>query len=141
MFQPHESGFELKVVVTNKTGLALNVVRLHEGRGQQEKVFSELKEQTQMDSLPGRKWGTNKLYLLCAILAHNLGRELQMDATEPQRNTTQKRSPLWVFEGLELVRRKFIQRAGRLTRTNGRVTLTMSANEAVEQIFRNYLEA
>lgn len=141
IFVPHETGFEFKVIVTNKTGLALNVVRFHEGRGQQEKLLGELKDQAQMDYLPGRKWVTNKMYLLCAVLAHNLGRELQMDARAPERATTHKRSALWIFEGLEMMRRKFIQRAGRLTRTNGRLTLTLTANKVVEQIFRSYLQA
>ena len=59
--------------------------------------------------------------------------------SEPQRGTTEKRSPLWIFEGLEMMRRKFIQRAGRLTKTNGTLTLTMSANPAVEQILQSYL--
>jgi hypothetical protein len=94
-----------------------------------------------IEYLPSRSWAANKMYLLCAILAHNLGRELQMDAREPQRGTTEKRSPLWIFEGLEMMRRKFLQRAGRLTRTNGVVTLTMSANRAVEQILQGYLAA
>ena len=53
--------------------------------------------------------------------------------------TTEKRSPLWIFEGLDIMRRKFIQRAGRLTRTNGTVTLTMSANAAVEHLLQHYL--
>jgi len=141
LFQPHQTGFEFKVIVTNKVGLALNIVRFHEGRGQQEKVFAELKDQVQMDYLPGKTWVANKMYLLCAILAHNLGRELQMDARPPERSTTQKRGPLWVFEGLERMRRQFIQRAGRLTRTNGRLTLTLSANPALQQIFRSYLKA
>jgi len=141
LFEPQESGYEFKVVVTNKTGWALKIVRFHEGRGQQENIFSELKDQANMDYLPSRRWAGNKVYLMCAILAHNLGRELQMDATEPQRGTTEKRSPLWVFEGLEIMRRKFIQRAGRLTRTNGVVTLTLSANRAVEQILQRYLAA
>jgi hypothetical protein len=141
MFLPHQTGFEFKVLVTNKVGLALNIVRFHEGRGQQEKVFAELKDQVQMDYLPGKTWAANKMYLLCAILAHNLGRELQMDASQPERSTNPKRSPLWCFEGLELMRRKFIQRAGRLTRTNGRLTLTLSANPVLQQIFRKYLEA
>jgi len=39
------------------------------------------------------------------------------------------------------MRRKFLQRAGRLTRTNGVLTLTMSANRAVEQILQGYLAA
>lgn len=139
LFEPQESGFEFKVVVTNKTGWSLKVVRFHEGRGQQENVFSELKDHVNMDYVPSRRWAANKMYLLCAILAHNLGRELQMDASEPQRGTTEKRSPLWIFEGLDIMRRKFIQRAGRLTRTHGTVTLTMSANRAVEQILQRYL--
>jgi hypothetical protein len=141
LFEPQESGHEFKVVVTNKTGIALKIVRFHEGRGQQENIFSELKDQANMDYLPSRRWAGNKIYLICAILAHNLGRELQMDATEPQRGTTEKRSPLWIFEGLDIMRRKFLQRAGRLTRPNGVVTLTMSANRAVERILQGYLAA
>ncbi len=141
LFEPQESGYEFKVVVTNKTGIALKIVRFHEGRGQQENIFSELKDQANMDYLPSRRWAGNKIYLICAILAHNLGRELQMDASEPQRGTTEKRSPLWIFEGLDTMRRKFLQRAGRLTRTNGVLTLTMSANRAVEQILQRYLAA
>jgi len=141
LFVPQELGYEFKVVVTNKTGIALKIVRFHEGRGQQENIFSELKNQVNMDYLPSRRWAGNKIYLICAILAHNLGRELQMDASEPQRGTTQKRSPLWIFEGLDVMRRKFLQRAGRLTRTNGVLTLTMSANRAVEQILQGYLTA
>ena len=141
LFEPQEAGYEFKVVVTNKTGIAIKIVRFHEGRGQQENIFSELKDQVNMDYLPSRRWAGNKIYLLCAILAHNLGRELQMDASEPQRGTTEKRSPLWVFEGLDIMRRKFLQRAGRLTRTNGVLTLTMSANRAVEQILQGYLAA
>lgn len=141
MFQPHQTGFEFQVIVTNKVGLALNIVRFHEGRGQQEKVFAELKDQGQMDDLPGKTWAANKMYLLCALLAHNLGRELQMDVSGPERGTNPKRRPLWCFEGWEIMRRKFIQRAGRLTRTNGRLTLTLSANPVLQQILRKYLEA
>jgi len=141
LFQPQEAGYEFKVVVTNKKGIALKIVRFHEGRGQQENLFSELKDQANMDYLPSRRWAGNKIYLICAILAHNLGRELQMAASEPQRGTTEKRSPLWIFEGLDIMRRKFLQRAGRLTRTNGVLTLTMSANRAVEQVLQRYLAA
>jgi len=94
-----------------------------------------------MDYVPSRSWAGNKIYLLCAVMAHNLGRELQMDAGAIQRGTTERRQPLWIFEGLEVMRRKFIQRAGRLTRTDGVVTLTMSANEAVESAIKNYLAA
>lgn len=117
----------------------MKVVRFHEGRGQQEHIFAELKTQTNMDYVPSRSWVGNKIYMLCAVIAHNLGRELQMDASEPERGTTERRQPLWIFEGLEIMRRKFIQRAGRLTRPNGVLTLTMSANPAVQKAIENYL--
>jgi hypothetical protein len=39
------------------------------------------------------------------------------------------------------VRRKLIQRAGRLTRPQGKLTLTMSANPAVESELLHYLDA
>jgi len=141
LFEPTEPGFDFKVIITNKTAWAMKVVRFHEGRGQQEHIFAELKTQTNMDYVPSRSWAGNKIYLLCAVIAHNLGKELQMDACERQRRTTERRQPLWIFDGLEIMRRKFIQRAGRLTRTKGVVPLTMSANPAVQQAIESYLAA
>ena len=45
-----------------------------------------------------------------------------------------------VFEQLGTLRRKLIQRAGRLTRPQGKLTLTMSANPAVESELLHYLD-
>lgn len=42
------------------------------------------------------------------------------------------RNPLWIFEGVTLMLRTFLQRAGQLVRPNGTLTLTLSANTAVE---------
>ncbi len=41
-----------KVIVTNKKDAPNNVVSFHEGRGQQENVFGELKSQGQLDYIP-----------------------------------------------------------------------------------------
>ena len=43
-------------------------------------------------------------------------------------------------EQLGTVRRKLIQRAGRLTRPQGRLTLTMSVNPTVKSELLHYLE-
>ena len=59
---------------------------------------------------------------------------------EQERNTTEKRAPLWRFEQLGTLRRKLIQRAGRLTRPRGKLTLTMSANPTVQSELLHYLE-
>jgi hypothetical protein len=141
MFEPQEHGYEFKVIVTNKKISARKVVKYHEGRGYQENIFAELKSQGAMDYVPVKTWIGNKIYLLCNLLAHNLVRELQMQAKEVARSTSEKRPPLWIFEGLEVVRRTFIQRAGRVAMPGGVRTLTMSANTAVQKTLLHYLAA
>jgi hypothetical protein len=140
LFIPYEYGYDFKVVVTNKRLSARKVLAYHNGRGAQEGLFAELKSQAQMDYIPTRTKAGNQTYLLCAVLAHNLNREMQMRCNEPARKTTEKRAPLWCFEQLETLRRKFVQRAGRLTRPQGKLTLTMSANSAVRDELLHYLE-
>jgi hypothetical protein len=71
-----QQGREFKVIVTKKTTAAGKVARVHEGRGYQEKIYGELKNQAQMGYVPARRLVANKIYLLCSLLAHNLSREL-----------------------------------------------------------------
>jgi hypothetical protein len=127
LFLPYEYGYDFKVVVTNKTILPKKVVAFHEGRGSQEGIFGELKTHCQMGYVPVRTWLGNQTYLLAGLLAHNLMRELQMMTAAPSRRTTEKRTPLWAFEQLHTFRSGVIQRAGRLTRPHGKLTLTISA--------------
>ena len=140
LFIPYEYGYDFKVIVTNKPISARKALSFHNGRGAQEGVFAELKSQTQMDYVPTRKKAGNQVYLLSAVLAHNLNREMQMLCYGQERNTTEKRAPLWHFEQLGTLRRKLIQRAGRLTRPQGQLTLTMSANPAVKSELLHYLD-
>jgi hypothetical protein len=132
LFLPYEYGYDFKVVVTNKTISPKKVVAFHEGRGAQEGIFGELKSHCQMGYVPVRKWLGNQIYLLAGVFAHNLLRELQMVTTTPSRRTTEKRTPLWTFERLATFRAGLIQRAGRLTRPQGRLTLTISANQWIK---------
>ena len=132
LFIPYEYGYDSKVIITNKRLSARKVMSFHNGRGAQEGIFAELKSQTQMDYIPTRHQASNQAYLLSAMLAHNLSREMQMMAYEQQRNTIEQRSRLWFFEQIGTLRRKLIQRAGRLTKPQGKLTLTMSVNPAVK---------
>lgn len=141
LFIPYEYGYDFKVIVTNKPVSAKKALGFHNGRGAQEGVFAELKSKTQMDYVPTRTQAGNQTFLLAAVLAHNLNREMQMLCHEQARNTTEKCAPLWRFEQLATVRRKLIQRAGRLTRPQGQLTLTMSANPAVKSELLHYLDA
>jgi hypothetical protein len=141
LFIPYEYGYDFKAIVTNKRVSARKALAFHNGRGAQEGVFAELKSQAQMDYIPTRKRAGNQVYLLSAVLAHNLNREMQMLCYEQQRNTTEKRAPLWCFEQLGTLRRKLIQRAGRMTKPQGNLTLTISANPAMKSELLHYLDA
>jgi hypothetical protein len=141
LFVPYEYGYEFKVIVTNKRLRAKHLVRFHEGRGSQEGVFGELKTDCQMGHVPVTTRVGNQLYLWAAILAHNLSRELQMQAAPPQRTTTAQRAALWPFQQLNTLRRNLLQRAGRLIRPHGKLVLSMSANPAVEHELLHYLTA
>lgn len=141
LFIPYEYGYEYKVVVTNKSVSAKKVLAFHQGRGQQENVFSELKSQGQLDYIPVRRLYGNQLYMMASILSHNLNRELQMATAEPDRGTTEKRAPLWRFTELKKLRHHLLQRAGRLTNPQGCLTLTMNGNETVKQGLMEFLDA
>lgn len=132
LFVPHEYGYDFKVIVTNKTLEAAQLVAYHEGRGSQEGVFAELKTHCHLDYVPVRTLCGNQTYLLAGLFAHNLVRELQMQTTQRTRGTTRKRATLWVFERFDTVRKTVIQRAGRLTRPNGVLTLTISAGSRLK---------
>jgi hypothetical protein len=139
LFIPHQYGYDFKVILTNKQTPMNKVLAFHNGRGAQENLFGELKSQCQMDYIPVRTLAGNQIYLLCSILAHNLARELQMIADPPQRHTTEKRSPLWLFQELNTLRRQWLQRAGRFTWPQGRLTLTLGLNETVRSALLHYL--
>jgi len=139
LFIPYQLGYDFKVIVTNKRARMKKVLAFHNGRGAQEGIFGELKSHCQMEYVPVRTRVGNEIFLFSAVLAHNLTRELQMAAHPPQRVTTEKRAPLWIFQQLNTLRRNLIQRAGRLTRPQGMLTLTMSGNVAVKHELLHYL--
>ncbi len=51
-----------------------------------------------------------------------------------------KRPAAWTFEKLDTLRHRIIQRAGRFTRPQGELTLTMSANQAVRRDLLQFLD-
>jgi len=67
------------------------------------------------------------------LIAHNLTRELTMRTAEPARTQTAKRTPLWIFPRIATLRREVLQLAGRLIKPQGKLTLSMAANETIQQ--------
>lgn len=141
LFVPHEYGHDFKVIVTNKTLEADRIVAFHEGRGSQEGIFGELKTNCHMDYVPVRTRAGNQLYLLAGLFAHNLSCELQMATTPTQRHTTANRAALWTFEKLSTLRNTLLHRAGRFTRPQRALTLTLNANAFARQRLLGFLQA
>jgi len=140
LFEPRDFNFEYKVIVTNKTESAKSVVVFHNGRGSQEAIFGDAKNYAGLDVIPSRRLAANQIFTLCAMMAHNLSREIQMLASPACLRAKPKRPAAWTFQTLDTLRHRIIQRAGRLTRPNGGLTLTMSANNAVRQDLLHFLD-
>jgi hypothetical protein len=140
MFVPHEYGYEFKVIVTNKETTMKKVLGFHNGRGSQENLIGELKSQCNMDYVAVRRLHGNHLYLVSAVMTHNLLRELHMLVHNRDRRTTEKRAALWEFTEANTLRRTLLQRAGRITHPSGRLTLTLNANKKVKEGLLHYLE-
>ena len=140
LFIPYDYQWAFNIVLTNKPLTSRKTMAYHHGRGSQESIFAELKSCNQMDYIPTRTWEGNKVYMLSAILAHNLSRELQMISALPERSTEEKRPALWKFKQLGTLRKEIIQRAGRIIRPQGKLVLSMATNKAVKDEMLHYLE-
>ncbi len=140
LFEPRDFNFEYKVIVTNKIESAKSVVLFHNGRGSQEAIFGNAKNDTALDVIPCRRLAANQTFNLCAMMAHNLSREVQMLARPSAPRSRAKRPSAWTFERLDTLRHRIIQRAGRLIRPQGMLTLTMSANQAVRNDLLHFLD-
>lgn len=127
--------------MTNKRTKARALLAFHNGRGSQEAIFAELKSQLQFDYIPTRRKVGNQAYALACCLAHNLSRALQMRTSAPARANSPKRACLWVFETIGRFRKRLIQRAGRLTRPHGRLTLTIAGDQETADEMLRYLSA
>ena len=101
--------------------------------------FAEAKSQAQLEHVPVRRLYGNKFYCLAAMLAHNLRRELQMKSGEREFGPSEKRRPLWTFETLKTIRQHLVQRAARLIRPQGRLTLVMGAKGRVREESERHL--
>jgi hypothetical protein len=139
LFEPVDFNYDYKVIVTNKSESTKNVVLFHNGRGSQEAIFGDAKNDTALDIVPCRRLAANQVFTISAMMAHNLSREVQMLAQPSAPRALAKRPAAWKFEKLDTIRHRIIQRAGRISRPQGNLTLTMSANHAVRKDLLHFL--
>lgn len=128
LFEPRDTQFEYKVVVTNKKVGAPALLEFHNGRGAQEAIFGEAKNRAGLDYIPARSLVANQLFAAACVLAHNLGREMVWESCQSQPRTTRNRAPSVALRSLGSLQKHIFHRAGRLTRPQGTLVLTIAAN-------------
>jgi hypothetical protein len=141
LFEPVDPEFDFKVIVTNKTTQAENVLHFFNGRGLNESVYGEAKQFAGLDYIPCRRRAANEIFTLSTMLAHNLGRELQMQVAEPTRRTTPTRAPHYELKTLGTLRHLLLRQAGRLTRPQGRLCLSTAASGIARREFESIYQA
>lgn len=140
LFRPVDHDFEYKAIAAKMEGSAKDVLLFHNGRGSQEKLLGEGKQHAALDIIATRRRIGNQVFTLAGMLAHNLGRELQMATRSVERGDLAKRPARWEFESLGTIRQHLLHNAGTLTRPQGELTLTMNANDAVRTELTHYLD-
>ncbi|MEO0452484.1 MAG: IS1380 family transposase [Pseudomonadota bacterium] len=133
LFEPRDYEYEYTVIATNKRQGAHAVRDFHHGRGSQEKLFGEGKQHAALDLVATRRIHGNQLFTLAGMLAHNLGRELQMATRPPERKTLPKRPPCWIFVDLGTLQRQFLRRAAQLLRPQGQLTIRIAASTPIRR--------
>lgn len=141
LFEPIERGYEYKVVMTNKHLSAAALLRYHNGRGSQEASFAEAKSQLGLGYLPSRHQVGNQVYMLCNLIAHALGRELQMRAAPRRSNNTATRACLWALERIGTLRNRLVKRAARLIHPQGKLVLSFANCPDAEHDIRQFIQA
>ena len=141
LFEPVNHEYQYSVIATNKTGSAEEVIHFHHGRGSQEGLIGELKDQMNIDYVPSRWRTTNELYLWAAVWGHNLYRRLGMNQAVQRDGSDAKRPALWVFEQARTVRESLIHRPGRITSPGNRKLLTLAVSGKLQKKFKSVLES
>lgn len=114
--------------------------RLPYGRGIQEQIFGEAKQDASLGYIPCKRLIANQIYVLSTMLAHNLGRESQLQADPERRPTVPTRAAVFALRGLGTLRDQLVRRAGALTRPQGKLALTVAAPPAARREFDELLE-
>lgn len=140
LFDPDDGYYEYSAVVTNKAVTGRTLWYFMCGRGTHEKVYGELKNGFAFGCIPTQSYDGNSAWQVLSILAFNLIRGLQSQVTE-RRKTNRKRRALHVFETIQTLRYRFINRAGLLVQPNGRATLDVGNNRSVRERFQTIEQA
>ena len=103
------------------------------GRGGQEKTIGELKNGFAFDSVPTNQYAANSAWQQLSALTLNLFRRFQIETGAAKRPRSRKRTFAFTFESIHSARFKWLNVAGRIVRTDGRLRLRLANVPAVKR--------
>jgi len=133
LFDPNDGHYEYQAVTTNKPIGAVDLWRFMAGRGGQEKTIGELKNGFAFDSVPTNQYAANSAWQQLSALTLNLFRRFQIDTGAAKRPRSGKRTFAFTFESIHSARFKWLNVAGRIVRTGGRLRLRLANVPAIKR--------
>lgn len=135
LFEPMDFEYSYSVVATNDDRSAGRLVSRHHGRGSQEGLLGELKDQLHAGVTVFKTQAANAGSMWASIYAHNLLRTIQMATRAPERDAKSwKRPACWSFQKAKTLR-GLIVRAARIKRPQNRTEIVVAGDrEIVENI-------
>ena len=135
LFDPDNGTWEYSAVATSLDFDVRRLWRFMAGRGLHEKIIGELKSTLALDTIPTNHYEANSAWQQFVVLAHNLLANFQIETAVTERPRTHKRTAHWVLRSAQTLHFEIINRAGRLVRPEGRLTLQLQRNKQAEQQF------
>lgn len=138
LFNPDDGFWEYSVVATNKK-LGLKALYLFSnGRGVQEKTIGELKTGFAYDSVVSSKERANAAWQKLAVLSHNICVSLQLRNQARKKPRSAKRTTIVFLQRISTIRFEWLNRAGRLIRPQGKLTMRMADNTNTREHYENF---
>ena len=141
LFDPDDGYYEYSAIVSNKAVSGRTLWHFMCGRGSHEKAYAELKSGFAFACVPTHRYHANSAWQVFNILAFNLTRAFQVAAGAKQRTMNRKRTPLRRYVSIQTLRFNCINRAGLITRPQGRNTLDVGISPDVKAYFENIGQA
>jgi hypothetical protein len=135
LFDPDDGYYEYSAILSNKAVNGRTLWYFLCGRGAHEKAYGELKTGFAFASVPTHRYHANSAWQVLSILAFNLTRSFQTATGAPSRTQNRKRRPRWRFSSIQTLRFNFINRAGIITKPQGRATLDVGPSKTVREYF------
>ncbi len=140
LFNPNDGYWEYSVVATNKSLELTALWRFMNGRGAQEKTIAELKTGFAYDSVVTNNETANAAWQKVTVLAHNISISMQLNSDAREKPRSAKRTTAFVIKTIATIRFQWLNRAARIVRPQGALSMRMPDNPKVREHYDKFEE-